>query len=193
MCVKLSCTRATDMFTLYVAHDRRKPTRHDIGSVLCLKTLEHIPDGIVHTVDCTHQGTRPSFLRGTPTLAHDETGELFTGHNAVHRLHLLALYHAQQFGMSQNNKPTRAVQRAPDVHSPSSHEIAEPMGSTEESLWASSIMDDEVENENTTIGERKLTSDDLSQLSSQRQAMTVAAQSDHPSSQPPPLPPQLND
>ena len=99
------------MFTLYIATDRRNPRRYDLGSVLCLKTIQNVPRDQVLTVDCDAIQSRPMFLKGTPTLVDESTHEIYTGHNALDRLQILSLYHAEQFGASQT-RPDQSNSRA---------------------------------------------------------------------------------
>ena len=81
---------------LYVARNKRSPSQHDVGSVICLNTVREIPPNHVTVVDCSVMLRRPTYLRGTPTLIDDESGEAWTGHNAIQRLQRLALFHAQE-------------------------------------------------------------------------------------------------
>ena len=194
------------MFTLYVAPNKRRPTQHDVGSVLCMKTLQNVPEGIVRVLNCTTLSSYPSFLRGTPTLVDDETSEIYTGHNAMHRLQLLSLYHAEQYGKAQASRtttdPRPAVRRGGSATVPSQtrppssvtaehdHDLTEDEHDMS-SMWSCTIDDSEVENEaeQTLGGGRKLTSDDLSRALSDRNPTTNQT----PSTAPPPPPPPLND
>lgn len=167
------------MFTLYIAKDKRNHRRHDLGSVLCLKTLQHIPRGEVKTVDCDDLTSRPSFLSGTPTLVDESTGEMYTGHNALDRLQMLSLYHAEQYGASQtNNEPEKPKKRENPVER--NVETAET-----DDLWESTI--DATSQEDEPVGERKLTSDDLARVVSERQTSVQSIGTKNPP--PPPLKP----
>lgn len=177
------------MFTLYVAPNKRRPTQHDVGSVLCMKTLQHVPNGIVRVLNCETLSARPSFLRGTPTLVDDETSEIFTGHHALHRLQLLSLYHAEQYGKSQGEgrRPSRGAPAPPPVVAPPRDDEGEPSSSD---MWSSTIDDADLEEDvgQTLSGDRKLTSDDLARVMSDR-----SPQHPPPTTAPPPPPPPLND
>ena len=196
------------MFTLYVAPNKRRPTQHDVGSVLCMKTLQNVPAGEVKVINCATLSARPSFLRGTPTLVDTETNEVYTGHHALHRLQLLSLYHAEQYGKaqaSQSNERHRSGRggggggRAP-IPSPPSRAAAvhdddddddSGYGGGISNMWSSTIDDAEVEEDTEQVmsGDRKLTSDDLSRAISDRQPLPQQ----QPTTAPPPPPPPLND
>ena len=83
-------------WTLYVAKDKKVPSRHDAGSVLCLDLLTLVPQGAVNVVECC-PSSHPSFIDGTPSLIADEARAL-TGTNAIRRLQDLAIYHAELRG-----------------------------------------------------------------------------------------------
>lgn len=186
------------MFTLYVAPDRRRPTQYDVGSVVCIRTLESVPEGRVRVVNCATLVRRPEFLRGTPTLVDDETNEVYTGHHALHRLQLLSLYHAEEYGKLQGTRGDDRAPRGPTparrdpAPSPPSSDPPPPVDDDDGALWASTIDDADVaqEAEQSLGGDRKLTSDDLARVMSDRvpppqtQGLTAA---------PPPPPPPLND
>ena len=188
----------SNMFTLYVAPNKKRPTQHDVGSVLCMKTLQNIPDGVVQVLNCATLSTRPSFLRGTPTLVDDGTNEVYTGHHALHRLQLLSLYHAEQYGKAQASADRRrdggGGRRGGPMPPPPSRPTASERdddGGDISNMWESTIdeADLEEEAEQTLSGDRKLTSDDLSRALSDRTPMPQQK----PTTAPPPPPPPLND
>lgn len=194
------------MFTLYVAPNKRRPTQHDVGSVLCMKTLQNVPEGIVRILNCATLSARPAFLRGTPTLVDDETNEVYTGHNALHRLQLLSLYHAEQYGKSQAKEEEGDRRRGagggghmrrqggPPPPPPSSSS-SKPADLEEEdgqsAMWSSTIDDADLEEDagESLSGDRKLTSDDLSRALTDR----PPPMQQQPTTAPPPPPPPLND
>jgi len=186
------------MFTLYVAPDRRRPSQYDVGSVVCVRTLESVPEGRVRVVNCATLVRRPDFLRGTPTLVDDETNEVYTGHHALHRLQLLSLYHAEEYGKLQvrrddGTRRSGAQRRGPTAATEAPWSDPPPaVDDVDGTLWASTIDDTDVaeEAEQSLGGDRKLTSDDLARVMSDRgpplqsQSLTAA---------PPPPPPPLSD
>ena len=97
---------AASAFTLYVARDRRDASRHDLGSILCIRLVDRFVPGMVDIVEChgRHPGM-PSWLVGTPTL-HAATGEVWRGNQALERLQELAY-------AAEPPPPRRARRRAP--------------------------------------------------------------------------------
>jgi len=187
--------RAAASYVLYVARDRRRPSRHDVGSVLCMDLLRHLPPDVVHLVEATAQ-TRPSWLEGTPTLRDDETGEVWTGHQAVRRLQVASIHYARQeaeaearasraassSSRQQRDAPPRRFpppgagtpgggkDRPPSPPPPEEEE-----GSGVDSLWQSQLPDGDLDEDDPAVGadgERKLTADDLNRAlaAQQRQA-----------------------
>ena len=191
------------MFTLYVAPNKRRPTQHDVGSVLCMKTLQNVPTGEVKVINCATLSARPSFLRGTPTLVDTETNEVYTGHHALNRLQLLSLYHAEQYGKAQASQPNEEHRRGrgneggrvsmpPPSRAVNTHDDGNEGGDGEISnMWSSTIDDAEIEEDTEQVmsGDRKLTSDDLSRALSDRQPLPQQ----QPTTAPPPPPPPLSD
>lgn len=189
-------------FTLYVARDRRHPARNDVGSVLCLQSMRDVPDGHVTVIACERMRTRPSFLRGTPTMVDDDTGEVFAGHAAVRRMHLLALYHAEQHGVERGRADVRGASGHAGGHGANGNSANGAHGAngngangngaddaTDDAtahLWSSQIVEDE---DVEPIGERKLTSEDLGRIVSARGGPRTPP----PSSAPPPPPPSRSD
>lgn len=191
------------MFTLYVAPNKRRPTQHDVGSVLCMKTLQNVPTGEVKVINCATLSERPSFLRGTPTLVDTETNEVYTGHHALHRLQLLSLYHAEQYGKAQASESNEGRRRGrgggdgrvsipspPSRTTTNTHDDDDDGGEIS-NMWSSTIDDAELEEDTEQMmsGDRKLTSDDLSRALSDRQPPPQQ----QPTTAPPPPPPPLND
>jgi hypothetical protein len=74
------------MFTLYVARDKMKADRHDIGSILCLQVLELMPSRDVKVVDVSNIRSPPIWLTGTPTLVHENSDEVWRGNQALSRM-----------------------------------------------------------------------------------------------------------
>lgn len=150
---------------LYVARDRRRPDRHDVGSVLCMQLLERLPREAVHVVDATHLHPRPSWLIGTPTLVADAGGDLWRGHQALTKLQSLAFAEAEgrrgSVAESVSHHDDSGRSSKPPDHSPY-HEAKDDDDHDEEDDWiqASDPVPEE-EDENDTFT-RKLTSDDLS-------------------------------
>lgn len=185
-------------FTLYIARSKRNPRQHDVGSVMCLNLLRDIPEEVVTVVDCTEMRRRPSYLKGTPTLIDDESGDSWTGHNAIARLQRTAMFHAQEYGMhigrteAANASKPPSTRRPPAAPSSSSAPRVQEESDipADESLWESRIVEGEEEAEPVDgIGGRKLTADDLSRMMPAQTDGTSQNRLQHP---PPPLPP-LND
>lgn len=182
------------MFTLYVAQSKRRPSQHDVGSVLCLRTMQNVPEGIVQVVRCETLGHRPKFLRGTPTLVDQETQEVYTGHHAVHRMHLLSLFHAERYGRMQSGKEPRPEQPGPLSARRTvaeDQEAAAPSRASSDDamdLWKTAIVEEGVEDDEPSIGERKLTSDDLARVAADR-----GANAPRLTTAPPPPPPPSHD
>lgn len=180
----------SSQFTLYVAHDRTRPHRHDVGSVLCLKTVRNLPRGVVTIVECTgaHAARPPSFVRGTPTLVDDTTGQTTTGHDAVHRLHLAALFYAEQHGVERGRREgAHKCSGGGQVVSARASALATVEEEVEDSsLWTSQIQEEDPADD---ISDRKLTSDDFARAIADRRPVP----SQGTTGQPPPPPPPLRD
>ena len=69
------------MYTLYVGRDKAHRDRHDPGSELCLRIVPRLTD--VEVVECSGRRDAPRGIRGTPSLVHDESGDVFTGCDAA--------------------------------------------------------------------------------------------------------------
>ena len=74
------------MYTLYVARDKTKEDRHDLGSILCLQVLELLHARDVKVVDVSNIRSPPIWLTGTPTLVHEHRDEVWRGNQALSRM-----------------------------------------------------------------------------------------------------------
>lgn len=180
------------MWILFVAKDRRHPSRHDVGSVLCLNLLEFVREQ-VRVQMCT-KADKPAWVRGTPTLWNEEHNDVFTGHQAVQMLQKMAFASAS----AQEQKPATKSPRstaARRVMSPGLQMRPEETASAPppprdgemhavDGMWESQIDDDATEE----ISEnKKLLAEDLSAFASRTAATAQPTQSQIPT-----LPP-LND
>lgn len=145
---------------LYVARDKRRPARHDLGSVLCLRVLDLLPDGAVRVHDCDQmRGPKPAWLTGTPTLATGDA-QVLRGHEALLHLQRVAVETARS-----STCPTRPARRPPptDATPPPSGPPPPPAAAAEvgqdDDPWETRI--DDHEDEEEPLGSRKITSDDL--------------------------------
>ena len=165
-------------YRLYVARDKRNRQRHDLGSLLCMQQLTHLPEGFVDVRECSKYD-HPQDVTGTPTLVTDT--EAYTGHMALKQLSLLSVQFAERHGREMATKgssrpvaphrpPVAAPPRAP---SPPPEETA-----GVDSLFESQLYDEEVDE--TT---RKITGDDLARLNQSREMRAV-----HQNPPPPPAP-----
>ena len=136
---------------LYVAKNKHKPEQHDLGSVLCMRMLEHFPADAVRVQPCDDPSLpRPTWLIGTPTLYSETTGEVWRGHNALDQLQRRAIGLHQTRPAVQETRPA-TVQRPPSAEV--NVEEHDP-----DDLWSSRIVEAEPEDE----GPPKLTQEDLS-------------------------------
>jgi hypothetical protein len=148
---------------LHIARDKRHPTRHDLGSILCLNVLDLLPPDTVRVREWDDpRAPRPAWLTGTPTLVTPKD-EIFRGHQALVYLQRLAVdMTAQLAAASAPKKAPRGVQPPPAAAMkagpppPSHEEEADGVGA----LWESRIGDGDVEEEDDTSN-RKITGDDL--------------------------------
>lgn len=172
------------MHVLYVARDRKTPTRHDLGSVLCLRVLDLLPPHLVDVQECTAR-SKPVGVVGTPTLLTPH-GESFRGHQALSKLQHLAVELAVQRGETKE-APTR---RRPSALAPNVQlrtEPREPPPPEQEdrgdpgeeqptaevaSLWETRIDDADQEEEESDMSSRKITSDDLARAMRAREGRT---------------------
>lgn len=95
-------------YELWVNHDRSRPSRHDVGSVLCLGLLERCSRLQVEVRTVGH-APRPAWLTGTPTLWCQETDRIWTGHATYEVLLDRALEEAELRGREAAAKPAAAA------------------------------------------------------------------------------------
>lgn len=95
-------------YELWVNHDRSRPSRHDVGSVLCLGLLERCSRLQVEVRTVGH-APRPAWLTGTPTLWCQETDRIWTGHATYEVLLDRALEEAELSGREAAAKPAAAA------------------------------------------------------------------------------------
>lgn len=143
---------------LHVARDKRYPTRHDLGSVLCLNVLSLLPPDTVQVREWDDpHAPRPTWLVGTPTLV-TPNDEIYRGHQALAYLQRLAVDLAKKAkpaatAPSKSPPPPKqpAKRTAPRDDEEEEEEPAE-------SLWESRIGDGDVEDDEPA---GKVTSEDL--------------------------------
>lgn len=186
------------MFTLYVSRDKHSQQRLDVGSILCVNLLEHLPNYVINVEECNARMTKPKWLIGTPTLYNEETADVLRGNEAVLFLQRLALQEAESRGMKQtkkqssNNTTGRSVM-TPGVHlrpeqsqklNEESHEEDVDQQKEESNtgnLWESRI--EEVDEEDS-VEMKKLNQDDLHRALQNRRPPSAQATENAP-----PLPP----
>ena len=152
---------------LYVARDKRRPQRHDLGSVLCLRVLDLLPRGTVQVHECRRGERRAPWLAGTPTLAL-EGGEVLRGHQALEHLQRLAVHLAAERGGGGGGSAKRA---APAPAGPADGLVARaaappPADEPGDGLWECTV--EEAEDDEDTP--RKITQEDMAQLMRGREA-----------------------
>lgn len=86
-------------YILYIAKDKKNPTRHDLGSLICMQQLSQLPEGFVHVQECSPT-EHPLEVTGTPTLRSQQHGTMQTGNAAVQQLMALSVRFAEQRGRS---------------------------------------------------------------------------------------------
>ena len=155
-------------YTLYVAQDRKHPSRLDVGSVLCMQMIETLD--VVQVQHVRKEGPHPTWLVGTPTLFDDASGEIWRGHQAVTHLHDLALAKAaSSVAASARNAgaPPRAappLQASAPASAPAS---AAAPAQDADPLWESVVPeggyddDDDAQADGPESLSKKLTSDDF--------------------------------
>ena len=157
--------------TLYVARDRRNRRRHDVGSVLCLRVVQEYLDD-VSVVDCDASTRVPAYVRGTPTVVDEATGDMFTGHNAVQHLHSMAVASAAATVAGKGKVGGgKAVSAAAATTATTA---AATTGGGDDLLpdaWQSSINDND-EHMDEPLGGAKLKADDLARLVPPRGGMS---------------------
>lgn len=164
--------------TLYVARDKRQPSRHDVGSVLCLQLVETISPALkVDVHQCDNARDRPPWLTGTPTL-HEDNGSKSQGFEAVQRLQTIAMEVAEARGRDARRKPTAtAAQGSSSVAARSASvvapgDIAVAPGNEDDDMWGSRIDDDDEEVQEP----RKISADDLARVNASRQFSNASVQ-----------------
>jgi hypothetical protein len=183
---------------LYVSVDRRHPNRHDMGSVLCLRVLQHLPEGHVSVHDARSAVPRPTWLTGTPTLVIDG-GTVLRGHEALDHLQHVSVEMARAATAHPTRpRPTRAMM-APAPVGLVAEKRARPQQVGEEE--GDAVVDDEVsalfasrldasDDLGDEEGERKITGDDLARALRERDAVAPPPPT---ANAPPPPPPQMSD
>lgn len=166
---------------LYVARDRKRPERHDLGSILCLQVVGLLPHDVVQVQECTPSNMNlPSWLIGTPTLVVDDDGVLL-GHQALTYLQELAVklasthkkpYTSSHVPPSQRRQlqmhPQTHPQTQPQSQSQPQSQYAPPSPdsphSTDDRMWGTCIDGEE----DDPLGGQKITSDDLAKATAAR-------------------------
>ena len=163
--------------TLYVARDKRDPTRHDTGSVLCLQLVDVVAPLLEVSVEESDGKRKPPWLVGTPTLRED-SGEMSQGFQAIQRLQTIALNAAEARGAagakSSKRRPEAINGRAtsaPAAPAPTPAP-APPAGGADDDLWQPRIDENDVEVEENP----KISSEDLARANASRQASSVTLQ-----------------
>ena len=196
---------------LYVAQDKKRPGRHDLGSVLCMRLLELLPTGVVEVRAVEQERAKPAWLRGTPSLL-DENGDVHTGHAALWELQRATVEHAERRGAASATKKSsagcggmsaRRVEprlqmredtrpRAPqrNEESPTMDESAmeddDGAGVMDRALWETKVVEDDGDVDDG----RKITSDEIQRMT---QARNAALRASDASRAPPPPPPMTDD
>lgn len=149
------------MARLYVARDRRRPERHDLGSLLCVHALRLLPPDTVQVTEVTSlsQAHHPAWLTGTPTLVVDQQ-QVLRGHQALQYLQDLAVSLPKQ--KSSAPPPSRAAPSSVTPPTGASGPAAPP--AEDDDPW--SVAPVEAQDEDA---DRKVTSDDLMRLMRERE------------------------
>ena len=147
-------------FTLFVGRDSLNTFRHDVGSTLCLSMLDRM-SGAPVTVELANDippRERPYWLKGTPILVNNSSGERFTGFSAYNTITNMAFEEARKRDAGKGNisakkgtiaEPTR--QKGQTIQ-----ETADEEGGMD-SMFVSDFQNVDMESGK----EAKLTSDDL--------------------------------
>lgn len=167
-------------FTLYVARDKRKASRHDLGSVLCMQTLEFLPQDLVVVQTCTaaSSSSYPAWLTGTPTLHAHHSGDVWRGHQALSELQRLAFSRSaprNASGPPNHTAPSdgHVPSRGRPPHDPHVETDAELEG-----LWQGGVGEEADEAEDSLP--KKLTSDDLARALESRPQPSKRMERDAP-------------
>jgi len=186
-------------YVLYVARDRKDPSRYDLGSVLCLRVVDMMPGAPIDVYDCDDMPhERPSWLIGTPTLVADTGGDIYRGMQALNRLQSMSVEMVRttatpkkkEGARQQQPPPMAAVAMHAAVPSQQQEQYDEGEGGGLESLWQSP-MESSAEDEMEDTFNRKLTSDDLMRLSKGREMKNPNEMNNN--GPPPPPPPAEKD
>lgn len=201
-------------YILYIAKDKADPTRHDLGSVLCLQQLEKLPANFVEVNECSPTN-HPDDIKGTPTLRSIQHGTFYTGNQALQHLSTMSVSFAEKKGRAQmmeeyQEQQKRARPRRPPPTSsfpprapptmntqlrPEQPRVREENDEDEErggtggveKLFESQLNDEDMEDDDEVDSStRKITSDDLSRHNQSRDQHHIQQTPQH---QPPPLPP----
>lgn len=180
---------------LYVARDKRRHDRHDLGSVLCLRVLDLMPAASVEVQDADALHARPLWLTGTPTLVLDG-GDVLRGYEALTHLQRLAVELARTPPLSstRGDAPQATARRPPpplqsQQQPPPSPTEAAVAAIEEDALWGSQV----VAEDDDGAQDHKLTGDDLSRAIQARQQERAAQASGGHGGAPPPPPPPMSD
>lgn len=164
---------------LYVGRDKTTPSRHDLGSTLCLSMLERWKSHTitVHLATDISPRDRPYWLRGTPTLVDDDGTT--TGFAAYQKLTDLA-FAAQASTPSVQTKPQPAARAARAPQTPQAVAEAQSTPSPEEDdldhMWESQG-DIEGEAAPALGGPSKLSQDDFAKAMMGRERTTGLVES----------------
>lgn len=156
--------------------------------MLCLRMLSSIPLQI-NVVECDVQGA-PEHIVGTPSL--EEGHDVFTGHEAIHRLFELALQRASETASVERNESSgsraRDRQQRPQPLTTAPPKQNDDVDTNEDDAWTISHAtgDDE---EDVDV-DRKITADDLARAMAKRRSTIDSASASTP---PPPPPPAVAD
>ena len=135
-------------YVLYVARDRKDPSRYDLGSVLCLRVVDMMPGAPIDVYDCDDMPhERPSWLIGTPTLVADTGGDIYRGMQALNRLQSMSVEMVRttatpkkkEGARQQQPPPMAAVAMHAAVPSQQQEQYDEGEGGGLESLWQSVV------------------------------------------------------
>ena len=165
---------AAGTWILYVAHDSKHPDRYAIGSALCLRSLELIPEGLVEVEEVfrENRSAYPPWLTGTPTLAPSSGGDVWRGHNAVAKLQQIAVDNARRgdlpgkkaaSGAAQpllKAQPSQSAQALPSVNDPGHEETPAA------DMWT--VTEDVGDDVEETTTQKKITEDDLRDMQEKR-------------------------
>lgn len=167
-----------------------------MGSVLCLRVLQHLPEGHVSVHDARSAVPRPAWLTGTPTLVTDD-GAVLRGHEALDHLQHVSVEMARAAAARPTRPPPTRTMMAPAPVGL----VAEKRRPQQPAEAEETVVDDEVSalfasrlDAGDDLGdgqeERKITGDDLARALRERDAVAPPPPS---ANAPPPPPPQMSD